>query len=55
MIYENECAFCGKKIDLEEGDFRIDTKSGKYFCSEKCLEEYSDCDEIVEEFDDETL
>jgi len=39
MIYQDECANCGKKIDREEGGFVVNTKTGEYFCSEECMDE----------------
>ena len=59
MIYKNECANCGAEIDVEEGDFIIDTKTGLYFCCDDCRDEYDfktepddDYDEAEEELDD---
>lgn len=46
MVYLPECSYCGSKIDLEEGNFVIDSKTGYYFCNQSHLDEFSDAENI---------
>jgi hypothetical protein len=49
MAYNPECVNCGEEIDIEDGDFCVDSK-GNYFCCHSCMDGYEEPDD--EEYDD---